>query len=174
MKTLIVYYSRTGNNKTLAEYLQKDLNADIEEILPKDKFENTFGMARVVFKSIFKRGTAIQNPINKPWNYDLVLFVSPIRAWNISAPLFTYIKQNKNTFPNIAFATMCWWPNPKLRESLEMLLDKKLIWFLELWIKDIMPESQRNNKDVIKTKIDKEKLRGTFYDKIKDFISLLS
>jgi len=66
MKTLIVYYSRTGNNKTLAEYLQKDLNADIEEILPKDKFENTFGMARVVFKSIFKRGTTIQNPINKP------------------------------------------------------------------------------------------------------------
>lgn len=173
MKTLIVYYSRTENNKNLAQYLQKDLNTDIEEIISKDNLQTTFSLVIALFKSLFKIGANIQSPTKNPWDYDLVLLVSPVRAWNISSPMFSYIKQNKKKFKQTAFATICWWPNPNLKDNLEKLLDKKLIWNLELYIKDLL-WNNNDTKEIIKIKINNQILKDKFYDKIKPFINLLS
>ena len=35
MKSLVVYYSRTNTTKKLAEAIASNVNADIEEIIPK-------------------------------------------------------------------------------------------------------------------------------------------
>ena len=35
MKTIVVYYSRKGSNKYLANKIAKDLTCDIEEIRPR-------------------------------------------------------------------------------------------------------------------------------------------
>ena len=39
MKVLILFYSRTGNNRTLANYLADKIEADIEEIIPVRKLK---------------------------------------------------------------------------------------------------------------------------------------
>lgn len=41
-KTLVVYYSYTGNSKKVAEYVKEKLNADILELQPKIPFSNNY------------------------------------------------------------------------------------------------------------------------------------
>jgi len=41
MKALVVYYSRTGNTKFVAEKIAQELGADIEEVIDK---KNRFGL----------------------------------------------------------------------------------------------------------------------------------
>ena len=41
-KTLVIYYSFTGNSKRIAEYVKEKLNADILELEPKEPFSNDY------------------------------------------------------------------------------------------------------------------------------------
>ncbi len=42
IKTLVVYYSFTGNSKEIAEYVKDKLNADIIELEPKIPFSDDY------------------------------------------------------------------------------------------------------------------------------------
>ena len=48
MKILNVYYSRTGNTKTVTEFLANQLDADIEEIVDKKARTGVVGAASAV------------------------------------------------------------------------------------------------------------------------------
>ena len=47
MKSLVAYYSRTNTTKKLAEAIANNVNADIEEIIPKVNYQGKLGYARL-------------------------------------------------------------------------------------------------------------------------------
>ncbi len=103
MKTLIVYFSFTGNNKTLADAMGKDLRADVLQITePKKR-----AMFRIMLDMLFNRFPKI-NELSIPWEqYDHILLLAPIWNYLIANPMKTFIRKNKTYLKNYSFITLC-------------------------------------------------------------------
>ena len=54
MRVLVVYYSRTGNTRFVAEAVAQSLEADIEEIKDGKNRMGIFGFLRCGYEAIFK------------------------------------------------------------------------------------------------------------------------
>ncbi|MEW7289961.1 flavodoxin family protein [Aquimarina sp. 2304DJ70-9] len=103
MKTLIVYFSFTGNNKALADTLGKDLGADVLQITePKKR-----GMFKIMLDMLFNRFPRI-NELSIPWGqYDHILLMAPIWNYLIANPMKTFVRKNKTYLKNYSFITLC-------------------------------------------------------------------
>lgn len=103
MKTLIVFYSRTGTTKKVGETLAAKLGADIEEI--KDTVNRSGAKGYLLSgRDAMRRKLTTLEPQNKnAAEYDLVVIGTPVWAWNMSAPIRTYITESKGDFKNVAF-----------------------------------------------------------------------
>ena len=106
-KILIVYYSRTGTTKKIAEDIKNRINCDIEEI---NSIQNRFGARGYLLcgkEATLKKPAEIKPTVKNPADYDLVIIGTPVWLWNISSPIRAYLKQNINRFRKIAcFCTM--------------------------------------------------------------------
>jgi flavodoxin len=103
MKTLVVFYSRTGTTKKVAEKIAQNLNCDIEQITTSDNRMGITGYIKCG-KEGMKGIPAKINPITKnPANYDLVIIGTPNWAGNMSSPIRTYLTENKDKFKKVAF-----------------------------------------------------------------------
>jgi len=95
MKNLVVYYSRSGNNRKIAEELASLslLKADLDEIIPEKKYSGIFGWLRAGFNASRK---AKINVSKNPLDYDLVIFGGPLWAGGkLPSPLLSYISNYK-------------------------------------------------------------------------------
>ncbi|MDD5455903.1 MAG: flavodoxin [Candidatus Margulisbacteria bacterium] len=104
MKTLVVYYSKTGTTKKLAERLAKELKADIEGLIDKKKRSGIMGWLIAGRDGMKRIATDIEPIKNKPANYDLVLIGGPLWGFTGVAPATrTYLLQNKDKIKKAAF-----------------------------------------------------------------------
>lgn len=98
MKTLVAYYSRTGNTKKVAVEIAKNLKADIDEIIDKKDRSGMIGWIIGGYHGTFKKLTEIEYK-KDPEKYNLVIIGSPI--WNgVTPAVRTYLK---NDFKKIIF-----------------------------------------------------------------------
>ncbi|MEI6144733.1 MAG: NAD(P)H-dependent oxidoreductase [Candidatus Berkelbacteria bacterium] len=98
MKTLIVYYSRTGHNKQVAKELAEMISADVEEIVElKPK-----GFVMSGWQSMTKAKGEIGDVAHDPADYDLVVLVAPLWFGGISPALRTYIEKYLKKIKSIA------------------------------------------------------------------------
>lgn len=104
-KTLIVYYSATGNTKEVAEEMAEDLNADIFEIVPSNPYTDedldwTDDNSRVSreYADESLRDVELENTTVPNWDtYDTVLIGYPI-WWGIAAwPVNSFVEANDFT-----------------------------------------------------------------------------
>lgn len=103
MKTLIVFYSRSGNTRKVAEALLNSLKCDIEEILDTQNRSGPVGFLRSGYQASRRKLTVLQDIKNDPSQYDLLIIGTPVWGGNMSTPIRTYIQQNKEKFNNVAF-----------------------------------------------------------------------
>jgi len=92
MKTLVVYYSRTGNTKEVAIKKAKEIGADLHEIKTPVKTKGFIGYMRCAFQSLRQK----KIPINVPPNlsdYDRVVICTPVWASKMSAPVYSFLKE---------------------------------------------------------------------------------
>jgi len=75
MGTLVVYFSKTGNSKRLAEEAIKELGCDYTELIYDEKANKTEG-----FKD--------------PTGYDRVMLFCPIWAFMLPEPMKHYLKEH--------------------------------------------------------------------------------
>ena len=126
MKTLVAYYSRTGNTKRVAEALTENLNADIEAIMSDTKEKGT---GRLAMQAFLRVRAKITQTTNDAASYDMVVIGSPVWVGKMSSQIRTYLAQNKDKFTSVAF--FCTHGNPrsegsvKMLESMETLSGKK-------------------------------------------------
>ncbi|MHC1604429.1 MAG: flavodoxin family protein [Candidatus Methanofastidiosia archaeon] len=103
MKTLVVYYSRTGHTKKVAEAISNFLDCDIEEIVDTQNRSGPLGYLRSGYQAMRKKLPTIEKIKKDPSQYDLVVIGTPIWAKTISSPIRTYLYQNREHFKKIAF-----------------------------------------------------------------------
>lgn len=137
-KILIVYYSRTGTTKKVAEAIREQLDCDIEEIISVKDRSGIMGYIISGKEASQKSSAEIRPTTKNPAEYDLVIIGTPVWAWNISSPVRTYIENNKESFKNIsAFCTMGGDGDKQSFKEIEKICDKKLIERLVIKTKEV-------------------------------------
>ena len=102
-RILVVYYSRTGTTRKVAQSLAAALHGDIEEIVEAESRSGIFGYLRSVIEARRKIPSRIVAAVRDPLIYDLVVIGTPVWAWSLSSPVRAYLLANKAKLPAVAF-----------------------------------------------------------------------
>ena len=172
MKNLIVYYSLTNNNETLAKLLQARLGCEMLRIETLRK-KNTFSIALDV---IFGRKPAIRTYNISIMNYDHVIIVGPVWMGKIAAPLRTFLSEEKDSIHRYSFISVCGGiavQKEKIEKELESIVGKPSQIVLELWVSEIMNSNvTKDSKNVSAYKITSTDLEK-FKTRIDEFCGAL-
>lgn len=113
MKILVVYYSKTGTTRKLAEKLAAALNADIESIVDTKKRSGLTGWLTGGRDGMRKISTTIEPVSKNAADYDLVLIGGPLWGFKSVAPAArTYLKQYRSTIKKAGFFITCGGTSP--------------------------------------------------------------
>jgi len=92
MKTLVVYYSRTGNTEAVAEGISKALDADIERIAEEGvKREGIIGWLLAGRDGMLKRKSVIRPPKTETEGYDRIYIGSPVWSFDLVPAIRSYM-----------------------------------------------------------------------------------
>jgi len=94
-KTLILYYSLTGNTRAGCEALQKELDATIVEIKDLRKRSGKWGFFKTAIASLFGKHTKIEPEKLDLTGYQNVILGSPIWTGKLSMAIRTVIDRNR-------------------------------------------------------------------------------
>jgi hypothetical protein len=91
VKAVVVYYTRFGHNRVIAEAIALELGAEVRRIAtPKE-----YGYPYMGFASTFNVKMAIE-PMNLEFRgVDLVVLCSPVWAWKPAPPARTFLREAK-------------------------------------------------------------------------------
>ena len=107
MKSLVVYYTRTGNAKFVAETIAAELGSDIEEIVDLKKRAGKLGWMMAGKDASQEKQTQIGPASRVPQDYDLIVIGTPVWAWKPTPAIRTYIAKNDLSGKKVAlFFTM--------------------------------------------------------------------
>lgn len=167
MKTLIVYYSFTGNNKALAEKLYEPLQYDILRI----EEESRRSVFSIFLNLMFKRLPRLKKYDVDISTYENVVLIAPVWAGKVAAPMESFIRREKLNLTTYSFITLCGGvegQKEKLRASLSVLIGKQPVAVEELWVSDLLSDQEKALKHVGAYQI-KETDWGRFDKKITAF-----
>jgi flavodoxin len=103
MKTLIVYYSRSGTTKRVAEELAERLGCDIDGITEPHGRGGLLGYLRSGYEAKGGKRPSINPPGRDPSQYDLVVVGTPVWGGNVSSPVRSYLSQHGEGIRSVAF-----------------------------------------------------------------------
>jgi flavodoxin len=92
MRSLVVFYSRTGNSKFVAEKVASELNADTEEIVDLKKRRGWLGFIRAEYDATRGKETNIEKKQKSPKDYDLIVVGTPVWNSRLTPAIRTYLK----------------------------------------------------------------------------------
>ena len=107
MKALVMYYSRSGNTRGVAEAIADALRTgaevELEEIVDTKKRKGVFGLIGAGKDSVLKRTTPIE-PIKADLSsYDLVVVGTPVWVTAVASPVRTLLSKHGNNVKQLAF-----------------------------------------------------------------------
>jgi flavodoxin len=142
MNLLLVFYSRKGTTKKIAELISNSLNCEYEEIIDiKKRTGFIIGFLKCGYDATTKKLTKIKEFQKKPELYDLIILGTPIWNKSMTPAIRTYITNNLGKFKNVAFfCTEGGKGGPKTFESMAKLCKKEPLSTLEITKKDIKKE----------------------------------
>lgn len=168
MKTIVISYSLTGNNETLAENISSELAAEhikITELKPRT-------VGTIMLDGLFNRTPQVtpapDQIVNEAGNDDLVLFVGPVWLGKAASPFREYFKKLKNKplkYGYISISGGALNPNPKLSLDLKKRTKKEPAALIDMHIADLLPPVPKptmndtssyrlNDKEVIRSLTD--------------------
>ena len=103
MTSLVVYYSRTGNTRKIAEELANALGCDIKEIIDTKNRSGKLAYLSSGRDARNRKLTVLKDIITDPSKYDLLILGTPLWAGHVSVPVRTYIHQNQSNINKVAF-----------------------------------------------------------------------
>lgn len=146
MKILIIYYSRTGTTRKVAELLATKLGAEIEEL--KDTVDRSGAMGYLMAgkDASLKKLTKLEPLKHNLAEFELVIIGTPIWSWNLSVPVRTFLEEQKNKISKAAFfCTMGGSGDTRAKKDLEKIIGKGVITDLSLTTKEVV-QNQHEEK----------------------------
>lgn len=139
MKTLILFYSRTGTTRKVAEKLAPTIGADIEEIFDTVDRSGVMGYLSAGRDASRKKLTTLKPLSHDLSDYDLIIVGTPIWAWTMSSPIMTLLTEQKGNIKQAAFfCTRGGKGDQKVFVDMAALLDKQPIAVFGLSTKDVV------------------------------------
>jgi flavodoxin len=155
MKTLVVYYSRTGVTRAVANVLAGQLEADVEELHDRKDRNGAMGYLLAGRDATLKRLADIDPPQKDPKAYDMVVLGTPVWAFTMAPAIRTYLTQHGAAIKKAgAFCTMGGSGDKRTFRHMAELLGKQPAATLTLLEKDVR--------------------RGTFVAAVKEFVAQLT
>lgn len=174
-KNLIIYYSYSGNNRQLAEYLGSELEAQVVPIIEKKQ-----RTSRTIFFDVFLRRTPqIKELPVEMEDFDHLVFLAPLWSGRIANPLKSLLKGHKSHIRNYSFVTLSGGYDKKdqlskVRDELTELIGHPPEVLYEVDVADLFPQDQRKTLAISSYQIKPEDLSGPLKTKINELINLLS
>jgi flavodoxin len=107
MKTLVVFYSRTGNTSLIAHKIAGLLGAATDRIMSQTDYSGRWGFARGVLHSLTDTKIGIEEASISPANYDLVVVGGPVWAGRVACPVRSYLRRHRSELQEVAFFVTC-------------------------------------------------------------------
>lgn len=138
MKTIVAFYSRTRTTKKVAEMIAEKLGAESEEI--KDTVDRSGAKGYLLSgrDAMKKKLTKLEPLRSNLSDYDLVIIGTPIWGWNMSAPVRTFVTEQKDKIKKVAFfCTEGGSGDKKAFLEMEQIIGQKPIATLALTAKEV-------------------------------------
>jgi hypothetical protein len=103
MSTLVVYFSRSGTTRRVAETLAGALEADLEGIRELRSRRGWLGYLRSARDARQRRWVPIEALERDPSRYDLVILGTPVWYWSLSAPVRSFLASQSRRLAKVAF-----------------------------------------------------------------------
>ena len=94
MKTLVIYYSRTGNAKFAAETIAAEIGADIEEVIDLKNRQGRLAFLPNGRDAMQGKETQIAQTKRTPPDYDLIVIAQPVWAGSPTPAIRKYLNKN--------------------------------------------------------------------------------
>jgi len=94
-KTLILYYSRSGNTRAACEVLQKELGADMIEIKDRNSRSPGFGIVAGMLKTILNLQTDTDPATVDMTPYKTIIIAAPIWAAKFGLAMRSFVERNR-------------------------------------------------------------------------------
>jgi len=105
MKCIILYYSRSGNTRVVANALARELGCDIEEIVDDKKRTGVVGSAGAYLSRSKK--TSIKEIESKLDDYDVVIVGTPIWWYTISPAAWELLRRYSGLIGQVSLLYTC-------------------------------------------------------------------
>lgn len=156
MKTIIITYSLSGNNKNLAQRLSKEIDAH-HTVLKEIKSRN---MWTITWDIIFNRTPKIELIEDKLEDYDLVIFNGPVWMGHIATPFRSLFKRYKNRIGKYMYISISGGAdgdNLNLEKELTERMETSPELIIDLHIAQLLPPDPKpERKDTMHYKLTHE------------------
>lgn len=102
-RTLVVFYSRSGTTRRIAEALAAMLKCELEEITEPRPRTGFLGYMRSLLEARRKIPCSIAPGKHDVSSYDLIVIGTPVWAWSLSSPVRAYLTATASRLPEVAF-----------------------------------------------------------------------
>lgn len=175
MKTLVLYYSKKGSNKFLAEKIAHILRCDIEAIRPK------WDAPYMLMLGLNFGNKKLNADVSA---YERIILCGPIWMGKFIAPLRSFVQQHGENIRQLIFVTCCGSSYEKKDEEfghglvfkqLQQLFSNKPLQCQAFPISLVMPEGKKEDGQLMmKTHLNEENFKGEIVERFEAFMQTLA
>jgi menaquinone-dependent protoporphyrinogen IX oxidase len=103
MKALVVYFSRTGHTKRVAERIARQLGGSTLALAERGSRLGLCGYLRSLVEGVAGLEATLESLRKLPRDYELVVIGTPIWGWHLSSPVRAFTRQQADALRRVAF-----------------------------------------------------------------------
>lgn len=172
-KHLVVYYSKSGNNRYLAEKISRELKCEIVEIQPR--INVFFFLILSLLTKISMGNRLLGHSLNE---YESIILCGPIWMGSVIPPLRDFINKNKNNIKLLHFVTCCGSTDSGKEDKfgyatvfpkVKNMIGDDRCGIYEAFPVDLIIHGD-NNEDIMKARISDDNFTGELHERFDRFI----
>jgi flavodoxin len=177
MNTLVLYYSRTGNNAFIANRIASELGCEIEQIIPK--YKSYFLLLISSLTKIGRGNWKIDHDIGR---YELIILCSPIWMGQIVLPTYKFLRGYFTKIQKLYFITCCAsYENEKngkfgyesVFAKIKNIIGEKMQMSFAIPIGLQIDMAKRKETNLMEIKLSNETFSGEILEKYEELINIL-